>query len=68
RFNPFIELITIAAIFLLLYIASVRSLNFISQHEIERATLFLPTKVATTISGPLIRIFTKRTKEGSPSK
>jgi len=59
RLNPFIELAINAVLFLTLYIVSIRYLRIVSAYEIERATIFLPKRMAQSVSKALIRVFTR---------
>jgi len=60
RLNPFVELFLIVCDFALIYFSSIRILNLVSEEEILKATLFLPTKLANFASSLLIKLLVRK--------
>jgi O-antigen/teichoic acid export membrane protein len=60
RLGPIIELVSIAMMFILIYTISIRFLRLVTVNEIEKATSFLPNRIAKPLVRGLIRIFTRK--------
>ncbi|MFW9964860.1 MAG: lipopolysaccharide biosynthesis protein [Candidatus Sifarchaeia archaeon] len=59
RLDPIFELASIVLMFVLVYIISIRLLKLVTVNEIQKATSFLPSRVAQPLIRILTRIFTK---------
>jgi len=59
RLHPVIEFASIFIISLVLYVLPIRIVGLISENEIRKATLFLPSRVAVPFSNFLVKVFVK---------
>ncbi|RDE14616.1 MAG: hypothetical protein C4K48_06100 [Candidatus Thorarchaeota archaeon] len=59
RLDPMVELASIATMFILIYIISIRLLGLVTSNEIQKAASFLPVRLAQPLTRTLTRVFTR---------
>ncbi len=60
RINPILELAANASIFIVIYIGATRILKLVTESEIRKATVFLPSRLVDPVTRFLISLFIRR--------